>query len=62
MKDKVLDVSAIKALSALPSRDVLLAQILSAMNGVSTAFVRALDDIPRRFLNVLHRIKEQKEN
>lgn len=62
MKDKVLDISAIKALSALPSRDVLLAQILSAMNGVPTAFVRALDDIPRRLLNVLHRIKEQKED
>lgn len=62
MKDRVLDVSAIKALSALPSRDVLLAQILSAMNAVPTAFVRALDDIPRRLLNVLYRIKEQKED
>jgi hypothetical protein len=32
------------------------------MNGVPTAFVRALDDIPRRLLNVLYRIKEQKED
>jgi len=61
MKGKMLDVSAIKALSMLPSREVLLAQVLSAMNGVPTAFVRALDDIPRRFLNVVQRIKEQKE-
>lgn len=61
MKDRVLDVRAIQALSALPSRDVLLAQILSAMNGVPTAFVRALNDIPRRLLNVINGIKEQKE-
>ena len=61
MKGKVLDLSAIKTLSALPSREELLGMILSTMNGVPTAFVRALNDIPKRFLNVLQAIKEQKE-
>jgi len=57
---KVLDANAIKALSALPSREVLLAQVLCAMNGVSASFVRALSNIPQRFLYVLQAIKEQK--
>ncbi|MBW1842122.1 MAG: 50S ribosomal protein L10 [Deltaproteobacteria bacterium] len=61
MGDKVLDLSAIKALSQLPSREVLLGQVLSAMNGVPTAFVRALNDNIGRLLNVLTAIKDQKE-
>ncbi|MDX2442004.1 MAG: 50S ribosomal protein L10 [Desulfobacterales bacterium] len=61
MNGKVLDISAIKALSALPSREVLIGQLLSVMNGVPTGFVRALVDIQRRLLNVMVAIKEQKE-
>ena len=61
MGDQVLDMGAIKALSDLPSREVLLGQVLSAMNGVPTAFVRALNDNVGRFLNVLTAIKDQKE-
>jgi large subunit ribosomal protein L10 len=61
MGGKVLDLSAIKALSALPSRDELLATVLSAMNAVPTALVTALGDVPRRMVNVLQAIKDQKE-
>ena len=61
MNGKLLDLSAIKALSILPSRDVLLGQVLSVMAGVPTAFVRVLADAPKRMLNVLQAIKEQKE-
>jgi len=61
MDGKVLDISAIKALSALPSREVLMGQLLSVMNGVPTGFVRALVDVQKRFLNVMMAIKEQKE-
>ena len=62
MGNKVLDLSAIKALSDLPSREaLLLGQVLSAMNGVSTGFVRALNDNIGRFLNVLTAIKDEKE-
>ncbi|NNL42223.1 MAG: 50S ribosomal protein L10 [Desulfobacterales bacterium] len=61
MNGKVLDVSSIKALSSLPTREVLLGQLLSVMNGVPTGFVRALVDLQRRFLNVMMAIKEQKE-
>jgi len=61
MDGKVLDISAIKALSALPSRELLMGQLLSVMNGVPTGLVRALVDVQRRLLNVMMAIKEQKE-
>ena len=61
MNGKVLDISAIKALSALPSREVLIGKLLSVMNGVPTGFVRTLVDVQRRLLNVMMAIKEQKE-
>ena len=56
----VLDINAILALSALPSREILMAQLLSTIIGVPTALVRALSDMPKRLLNVLVAIKDQK--
>jgi len=61
LKDKVLDVDAIKALAKLPSREVLLGQLLSVLNEVPTSFVRIIAEIPRSMLNVLTAIKDQKE-
>jgi len=60
MNGKVLDLSAIKALSTLPSREVLLGQLLSVLNAVPTSWVRVLAGVPRSFLNVLTAIKDQK--
>ena len=61
MGGKLLDPDAIKALSALPSREALLGQLLSVMNGVPTNFVRVLNAIPQQMLNVLVAVKDQKE-
>ena len=61
LNGKALDLDAIKALSTLPSREVMLARVLSVMNAVPTSLVTALSDVPRRMLNVLQAIKEQKE-
>ena len=61
MDGKVLDVTAIKSLSQLPSREVLLSQLLSVMVAVPTSLVTALSGVPRNFLNVLQAIKDQKE-
>ena len=60
LNGNVLDAQAIQALSALPSREVLLGQVLSAMQAVPTALVNALNNIPGRLLNVLQAIKDQK--
>ena len=61
LKDKVLDVDAIKALAKLPSREVLLGQLLSVLNEVPTSFVRTIAEIPRSLLNVLTAFRDQKE-
>jgi large subunit ribosomal protein L10 len=57
----MLDLGALKALAVLPSREVLLARVLSAMNGVSTGFVRTLNGVPQKFLNLLIALRDQKE-
>jgi len=61
MNGKVIDLNAIKAMSVLPPREVLLGQFLSVVNGVPAGFVRVLNAIPMRFLNLLQAVKEQKE-
>ena len=60
MNGKLLDLDSIKTLSALPSREVLLGQLLSILNGVPASFVRTINGIPQSFLNVLQAISEQK--
>ena len=61
LNGKVLDLQAIKALATLPSKEVMLAQLLSAMNAVPTSIVRLLAEVPRSLVNVLTAIKDQKE-
>lgn len=66
LRSAVLDgekitVDNIVALSKLPTREILLGQLLSVMNGVPTALVRVLSGVPRTFLFGLQAIKDQKE-
>ena len=61
LNGQVLDANAIKALAKLPSREVLLGQLLSALNAVPTSFVRTIAEIPRGFVSVLAAIRDQKE-
>lgn len=58
---KAIDTNGIKALSSLPSREVLLSQLLSTMNAVPTGIVQVLAAVPRGLLNALQAIREQKE-
>jgi len=60
LNGKLIDLAGLKALAALPGREVLLGQLLSVMVGVPTSFVRVLSGVPRSLLNVLNAIKEQK--
>ena len=61
MNGKVMDQDAIKALSALPSKEALIGQLLSVINGVPTGLVRTLNAVPGGFVNVLQALKDQKE-
>jgi large subunit ribosomal protein L10 len=58
---KILQVKDIAALAVLPSREILLGQFVSILNNVPAGFVRTLAEIPRRLLNVLQAIHDQKE-
>lgn len=58
---KLLSVDELTALSKLPSKEVLLGQMLSVMNAVPTGLVQVLSGVPRTFLYALQAIKEQKE-
>jgi len=61
LNHKVLDAGAIMALAKLPSREVLLGQLLSVLIEVPASFVRTIAEIPRSLLNVLTAIRDQKE-
>ena len=58
---KLLSADEITALAKLPSKEVLLSQMLSVMNAVPTGLVQVLSGVPRTFLYALQAIKEQKE-
>lgn len=61
LNGKVIGEADIKNLADLPSREVLLAQLLGVLNAVPTSFVRVLSAVPGGLVNVLNAVKEQKE-
>ncbi|MDR1397661.1 MAG: 50S ribosomal protein L10 [Desulfarculales bacterium] len=60
LSGKLMDVAGVASLSKLPSREVLLAILLGALNGVPRNLVSVLAAVPRGLLNVLKAIEEQK--
>jgi large subunit ribosomal protein L10 len=56
-----LSIDDLIALSKLPTKDVLLGQLLSVLNGEPTGLVQVLSAVPRTFLYGLQAIKDQKE-
>jgi large subunit ribosomal protein L10 len=61
LNGKLIDLSGIRALAALPPREVLLGQLLAVMLEVPTAVVRVLAGVPRGLVNLLAALKDQKE-
>ncbi|MHB9074472.1 MAG: 50S ribosomal protein L10 [Desulfobaccales bacterium] len=57
---QALTVKDLEALSKLPAKEVLLAQLLGVMNGVPTALVSVLAAVIRGLLNVLVALKDKK--
>jgi len=58
---KEINAEAVRQLAQLPGREVLLSQVLSAMQAVPASFVRLLGGIMGQLLNVLKAIEQQKE-
>jgi len=57
---KIISTAEVTALAKLPSREVLLAQLLGVMNGVARNFVSVLAAVPRGLVTALKQIEEQK--
>jgi large subunit ribosomal protein L10 len=57
---QVLTLKDLEALSKLPAREVLLAQLLGVLQGVPTALVTVLAGVIRNLLNVLVALKDKK--
>ena len=60
MPNERLDVNAIKALAALPSRDELLAKLLGTMQAPVAKFVRTLNEVPTKFVRGVAAVRDQK--
>jgi len=58
----VFEVPGIKRLAQLPAREVLLSQVVFALSGVPTSFVRLLYEMLRRLVTAMEAIKEQRES
>ena len=58
--DQVMNEAQIKQLATLPSREQLLSQLLSVMNGPIRNFVCVLNAVPRDFVRVLQAIADKK--
>jgi len=61
LNGKLIDLSGVRALAALPPREVLLGQLLAVMLDVPTSVVRVLAGVPRGLVNLLAALKDQKE-
>ncbi len=61
LEGEKLGPEGLKALSKLPSKEVLLSQLLSVLNGVPTGLVQVLSGVPRTFVYGLQALKDQKE-
>lgn len=62
IQGNIVEVPGIKRLAQLPSREVLLSQVLFALSGVPTSFVRLLSEVLRRLVTALEAIKGQRES
>lgn len=61
IRGDIVEVPGIKRLAQLPAREVLISQVLFALSGVPTSFVRLLSEMLRRVVTVLEAIKRQRE-
>jgi large subunit ribosomal protein L10 len=59
---KLLSKDQISALAELPSREVLIAKLLSVMVGAQTSLVSVLSAVPRGLVNVLDAYRKKKES
>lgn len=62
LKDRVLERKDIEALARLPSREVLRAQVVMALNSLLSRLAMVLNSTLRKFVYCLEQIKQKKGN
>lgn len=62
LEGKIIDVEGVKALANLPSREVLIAQVLAGMQSPIAGFVNVLQGTIRNVVYVLDAIRTQKQS
>lgn len=60
LENRVIDVKGIKALADLPSKEVLLAQVLAGMQSPMYGFAGSLQGVLRKFVYALDAVREKK--
>ncbi|WP_427340801.1 50S ribosomal protein L10 [Caloranaerobacter sp. DY30410] len=58
---EIIDIDRVKELANLPSREVLIAQVLGGLNGPITGFANVLQGTIRKLVYALNAIKEKQE-
>lgn len=58
---KVVDVEGVKAIAKLPTREVLIAQVLGGLNAPISGFANVLQGTIRNVVYALNAVKEKKE-
>ena len=61
MSGKLMSTAEMQALAKLPSRDVLLAQLLGTMKAPVQKFVATLNEVPTGFVRALAAVRDQKQ-
>lgn len=61
MSGKLISLAEMKALASLPSRDVLLAQLMGTMQAPVQKFVATLNEVPTKFARALAAVRDQKQ-
>ena len=56
----LIDTAQVEALASVPNKEVLVAMMLSVMNGPIRGFATALNQIPTGLVRALNAVKEQK--
>ena len=59
MPNSLLDLSGVKALATMPTRDELLAKLFGTMQAPVTQFVRTLNEVPTKFVRGLAAVRDQ---
>lgn len=62
VEGRYIDANGVRALSKLPSREVLIAKMMGSLNAPITNFVGVLSAIPRSLVYALDGVRKQKES